>query len=76
MRNLIWPSELTPSAGPSGWIGRTVHWTGVALAAAILLTALGFAVDGWATGLAARLAAAAIAMAFGARGVRYLLAHE
>ena len=42
----------------------------------MLLTALGFAVDGWSTGLAARLAAAAVVMALGARGVRYLLAHE
>ncbi|MBS0364086.1 MAG: hypothetical protein JSR98_22150 [Proteobacteria bacterium] len=76
MRNLIWPSVVTPNAGPSGWIGRTVHWTGVALAAAILLTALGFAVDGWSTGLAVRLAAVAIVMALASRGIRYLLAHE
>lgn len=74
--NLLWPRALSPDVGPSGWIGRTVHWTGVAFAAAILLTAVGFAVDGWATQVAAWLTAGAIAMALGARGVRYLLAHE
>ncbi|HEY3949503.1 hypothetical protein [Phenylobacterium sp.] len=76
MPNLFWPRELTSDVGTSGWIGRTVHWTGVAFAAAILITAFGFAVDGWATDLAAWLAAAAVATALAARGVRYLLAHE
>ncbi|MBS0331592.1 MAG: hypothetical protein JSS35_02370 [Proteobacteria bacterium] len=76
MSNLFWPQALSAEVGPSGWIGRTVHWTGVALAALILLTAVGFAVDGWADQLAAWLAVAAVATALGARGVRYLLARE
>jgi hypothetical protein len=76
MSNLFWPRALSADVGRSGWIGRTVHWTGVALAAMILLTAIGFAVDGWALQLAAWLATAAVATALAARGVRYLLARE
>ena len=76
MPNLFWPRALSPDAGPSGLIGRTIHWLGVALAGAVLVTALGFAVDGWATPLAAALAAGAVAMAMVGRGVRYLLAGE
>jgi cytochrome b subunit of formate dehydrogenase len=76
MSNLFWPRALSADVGRSGWIGRTVHWTGVVLAVLFLLTAFGFAVDGWAMQIAAWLAAAAVAMALGARGVRYLLARE
>lgn len=75
-QNFIWPRALSAHVGTPGWIGRTVHWTGVALAAAILITAFGFAVDGWATDVAAWLTAGALATAMGSRGVRYLLAHE
>jgi hypothetical protein len=76
MPNLIWPRALSPQIGPSGLIGRTIHWLGVALAAAVLVTALGFAVDGWSAPLAVGLTLAAVAMALVARGVRYLLARE
>jgi hypothetical protein len=76
MPNLIWPRALSPHVGASGLIGGTVHWLGVALAAAVLVTALGFAVDGWALPLAGGLAMAAVALALVARGVRYLLARE
>jgi len=76
MPNLIWPRALTADVGTSGWIGRTLHWLGVALAAFVLVTAFGFAVDGWAVTLACEMTAAAIAMALGARGLRYLLARE
>ncbi|MFI4966355.1 MAG: hypothetical protein ACHP9T_13425 [Caulobacterales bacterium] len=76
MSNILWPRELSPDIGHAGLIGRAVHWTGVALAVAFMVTALGFAVDGWALPLAAGLALAAIAMALAARGVRYLLARE
>lgn len=76
MPNLIWPRAVSSQPGPSGLIGRTIHWMGVALAAAILVTALGFAVDGWAVPVAVGLAIGAVALALGARGVRYLLARE
>ena len=76
MPNLIWPRAPQPHVGASGVIGRTIHWLGVALAVAVLVTAFGFAVDGWAPPLAAGLAIAAVAVALAGRGVRYLLAHE
>jgi hypothetical protein len=76
MPNLIWPRALSAEVGPSGLIGRTIHWLGVALAAAFLVTALGFAVDGWSRAEAVALATAAIALALAARGVRYILAKE
>jgi hypothetical protein len=76
MPNLIWPRAFSPQVGASGLIGRTVHWLGVALAILILVTAIGFAVDGWSTSDAAWLSVLSIALALGARGVRYLLAKE
>ena len=76
MPNLIWPRALSPHVGATGLIGRTIHWLGVGLAAAFLVTALGFVVDGWALSLAAWLTLAAFATALAARGVRYLLARE
>lgn len=76
MPNLFWPRALSTDVGTPGLIGRTIHWTCAALAAAVLVTALGFAVDGWATVAAAWMTAFAVALALGARGVRYLLAHE
>lgn len=76
MPNLIWPRVLRPDVGRSGLIGRGVHWLGVLLAGAFLLVALGFAADGWSTSDAVWLSVIAVAMALGARGVRYLLARE
>lgn len=76
MPNLFWPQAVRPHASPQGWVGRTVHWAGVTLAVLILLTALGFVVDGWEDGLAGWLALGAVALALLARGVRYLLARE
>lgn len=76
MPNLIWPRALSSHVGATGFVGRAIHWLGVALAAAILVTALGFAIDDWAMPLAGWLAVAAVAMALAARGVRYLLAKE
>jgi len=76
MPNLIWPRALSPDAGPSGLLGRAIHWLGVALSVAFLVTALGFAIDGWSPTEAAELAGAAVALAFAARGARYLLARE
>jgi hypothetical protein len=74
--NLIWPRALSPDVGTPGLIGRTVHWLGVALAVAFLVTAMGFAADGWSTSNAIWLTVIAVVMALGARGVRYLLARE
>jgi hypothetical protein len=76
MPNLIWPRTLSPDVGASGRIGRTVHWLGVLLAGLFLVIALGFAADGWSTSDAIWLTVIAVAMALGARGVRYLLARE
>jgi hypothetical protein len=76
MPNLIWPRALSPDVGAPGLIGRTVHWLGVVLAAVFLVIALGFAADGWSTSDAIWLTIIAVAMALGARGVRYLLARE
>lgn len=76
MPNLIWPRALSPHVGASGLIGRTIHWLGVVVAIAALVTALGFAVDGWELPSAAELVFGAVILAFAARGVRYLLARE
>jgi len=76
MSNLIWPRVLSRQVGAGGVIGRSIHWLGVALAAALLVTALGWAADGWSLPVAAALALAAAATALGSRGVRYLLARE
>ena len=62
--------------GTPAIVGRTIHWLGLGLAAAVLVTALGFAVDGWELPSAAEMALLAIGVALGARGLRYLLAHE
>lgn len=76
MPNLIWPRALSADVGASGLIGRTVHWLGVAMAVAFLVTAIGFAIDGWSMSDAAWLSVIAMVMAFAARGVRFLLARE
>ena len=76
MPNLIWPRALSPDVGAPGIIGRTIHWLGVLMACAILLTAVGFAADGWSMSDAVWLSVIAVAMALAARGVRFLLARE
>lgn len=76
MANLFWPRERSPAVGPTGLIGRFIHWLGAAVAIAFLLTAMGFVADGWASRLAIELTLAAIAAALGGRAVRYLLARE
>jgi hypothetical protein len=76
MPNLLWPQAVSPRVSHAGLIGRAVHWLGVTLAVAFLITALGFAVDGWSRTEAAELTVAAVVLALGARGARYLLARE
>jgi lysylphosphatidylglycerol synthetase-like protein (DUF2156 family) len=76
MPNLIWPRATRDDVGASGLIGRTVHWLGVVMALAFLVIALGFAADGWSLSDAVWLSVIAVAMAMGARGVRYILARE
>jgi hypothetical protein len=76
MPNLFWPRALSAEVGHAGLIGRLAHWLGIALAIGLLVTALGFAADGWAVPAAVGLSVAAIAAALGGRGVRYLLAKE
>jgi len=76
MPNLFWPRVLSADVGAGGVLGRGVHWLGVAVAAAFLVTALGWAVDGWSLPMAAAVTLAAGAAALGGRGVRYLLAGE
>jgi hypothetical protein len=76
MPNILWPRARTAQVGHTSLIGRLAHWLGVAIAIGLLVTALGFAADGWALPLATGLVAAAAATALGGRGVRYLLARE
>jgi hypothetical protein len=76
MPNIFWPQALSPQVGGAGLIGRAIHWIGVLLAGAFLITALGFAVDGWSRTEAAELTVFAIVLALCARGARYLLARE
>jgi hypothetical protein len=74
--NLFWPRALSADVGASGLIGRTIHWLGVAMAAAFLVTAIGFAVDGWSMSDAVWLTIIAVVMVFATRGLRFLLARE
>ena len=76
MPNLIWPRALSADVGAAGLIGRSIHWLGVLLALVFLVTAIGFAADGWSSSDAVWLTVIAVAMALAARGVRYLLARE
>ena len=76
MPNILWPRALSAEVGASGLIGRTIHWLGVTTALAFLVTAIGFAVDGWSMSDAVWLSVIAVVMVFATRGVRYLLARE
>jgi hypothetical protein len=74
--NFIWPRALSADVGATGLIGRTIHWLGVIAALAFLVTAIGFAVDGWSLSDAIWLSLIAVVMVFATRGVRFLLARE
>jgi len=74
--NVIWPSLRRADVGAAGALGRLIHWIGAIAAVLCAMMAIEFAVEGWATHLCRSLAIAAVALAFGTRGVRYLLARE
>jgi hypothetical protein len=76
MPNLIWPRVTRPAVGALGAFGRFLHWTGVVAAGLCLLLALEFMVEGWAMQLSRSLLVAALALTFGARAPRYVLARE
>lgn len=76
MPNFLWPRALSADVGATGLIGRTIHWLGVLSALAFLVSAMGFAVDGWSLSDAVWLSLIAIAMVLASRGVRFLLARE
>ena len=81
MRHSVWPSFIWPhlrrrDVGTAATIGRLIHWMGVIVAGLCALLAAEFAVEGWATHLSRSLLVAALALTFGTRGLRYVLARE
>ena len=76
MLNIIWPALRQRNVGTAGALGRIVHWTGVIVAGLCALLAVEFAVEGWATHLSSALLITAVALTFGARALRYILARE
>jgi hypothetical protein len=74
--NFIWPHLKRRNVGAAGEFSRVLHWMGVIAAGLCLLLAAEFAVEGWATHLSRDLVVAAVALALGARGLRYVLARE
>ena len=76
MLNIIWPNLKRSRVGTAGAFGRIVHWTGVIVAGLCALLAVEFAVEGWATQLCRSLLVAALALTFGTRALRYMLARE
>ena len=76
MRNLIWPHLKHAHVGPTGALGRILHWTGVIVAGLCALLAVEFLVEGWAVQLSGSLLITALVLTFGARALRYLLTRE
>jgi hypothetical protein len=74
--NFIWPSLRRRDVGAAGVLGRAIHWLGVIAAGLCALLAAEFAVEGWATQLSRSLLVAALALTFGTRALRYMLARE
>lgn len=74
--NLIWPSLKRRDVGAAGAVGRLIHWLGAIAAGLCALLAVELAVEGWATHLSRTLFVVALALAFGTRAVRYILARE
>ena len=76
MLNLIWPHLKRAHVGAAGAFGRFIHWTGVIVAGLCALLAVEFMVEGWATGLSRSLLITAVALTFGTRALRFVLARE
>ena len=76
MLNVLWPSLKRARVGVAGSFARFLHWTGVIAAGLCALMAVEFLVEGWATDLSRSLLIAALALAFGTRAIRYMLARE
>ena len=76
MPNIIWPSLRRRDVGAAGTFGRLLHWAGVIAAGLCALLAVELMVEGWALHLSRALLIAALALALGTRGLRYLLAKE
>lgn len=76
MLNLIWPCLKHRRVGAAGAFGRALHWAGVIAAGLCALLALELIVEGWATNLSKPLLVTALALTFGTRAVRYVLARE
>ena len=76
MLNILWPHPKRRDVGAAGAFGRFIHWTGVVVAGLCALLAIEFAVEGWAGDLTRQLLIAALALAFGTRALRYILARE
>jgi hypothetical protein len=74
--NFIWPALKRRDVGTAGAIARFIHWTGVIVAGLCALLALEFAVEGWAVHLSRSLLVIALALTFGTRALRYVLARE
>jgi hypothetical protein len=74
--NLFWPSLKRRDVSAAGAFSRVLHWTGVIVAGLCALLAAEFAVEGWATHLCRTLVIVALALTFGTRALRYMLAHE
>jgi hypothetical protein len=74
--NFIWPSLRRRDVGTAGAFGRFIHWTGVIVAGLCALLAVELAVQGWAGHLARSLVIVALALIFGTRALRYMLARE
>jgi hypothetical protein len=74
--NIIWPSLKRRDVSAAGAFGRVIHWTGVIVAGLCALLAIEFMVEGWATHLSRTLLLTALALTFGTRALRYMLARE
>ncbi len=76
MPSIIWPNSKRSRVGPAGAFGRFIHWLGLIAALLCALMAVEFLVEGWARHLSYDLLATAVILIFGARALRYVLAHE